>query len=113
LAKALSNLRSKKRGPNDIDGESKEGGKPEGAKTLEVEAFEEGTKPARRTRSGSIMLFEPQSEEGHMPSISVDDFSDSSEHGGSVPQSPISPIAETTVTTFHTSRPPVELIHAA
>jgi hypothetical protein len=106
LAKALSNLRAKNHiGTGDI-----EGGGAQGAKKLEVEASEEGAKSAGRTRSGSIMLFEPaQSEEMHMPSISVDDFSDGSEHGGSVPQSPVSPGGAV----FHTARPPVEIMDAA
>ncbi|KAF8460245.1 Calcipressin-domain-containing protein [Kalaharituber pfeilii] len=105
LAKALNQLRHKDRGP---------GGDAGNAKTLDAEAqsTEEGStvKPVGRTRSGSILLFEPESNEKHMPSISVDDFSDGSD-AGSVPVSPVSPVVP--LSTFHTARPPVELLHQA
>lgn len=62
----------------------------------------------RRPRSASsVVLFEPEQQEDgtSMPGISVDDYTDSGEE-----LSPISPIEPTS---FHTSRPPVELINDA
>lgn len=107
LAEALSKLRSKNRGPGDIEGKENT---TEAAKTSDGDSLETGEVRTTlgRTRSGSIMLFEPaKKDETHMPSISVDDFSDGSEAGGSVPQSPISDAPKAV---FHTPRPPVELM---
>jgi hypothetical protein len=58
----------------------------------------------RRARSASsVLLFEPEEQDGaSMPAISVDDYSDSGDEA-----SPVSPVAPAS---FHTSRPPVELI---
>lgn len=104
LAEALSKLRAKNRGPGEI------GVEHTGAKPLEGEGLEAEPKQLGRTRSGSIMLFEPEKkDEEHMPSISVDDFSDG-EASASVPGSPISPSEPTKATVFHTPRPPVELM---
>jgi len=104
LADALSKLRAKNRGPGGIEGESTD------AKMTDGEGLEVDVKPIGRTRSGSVMLFEPEKEdEEHMPSISVDDFSDG-EASGSVPQSPTSPTAPTKAVVPPTSRPPVELM---
>lgn len=107
LADALSKLRAKNRGPGVLEGESTDA---TDVKMADGEGLEVELKPIGRTRSGSVMLFEPEKkDEEHMPSISVDDFSDG-EAGGSVPQSPISPTASTKATVVHTSRPPVELM---
>jgi len=108
LAEALSKLRPKNRGPGDIEVEQQDA-----SKTLEGDGLEVAPVPICRTRSGSIMLFEPEkSDEKHMPSISVDDFADGgSEAGDSLPQSPVSPVQPGEA--FHTSRPPVELLHDA
>lgn len=100
LAKALAGLRAEKKANQDLelgDEPKKEG--EEGAQ-----------KPTAlgRTRSGSVLLFEPVQKDGdNMPSISVDDFSDDGSMGGSVPASPISPVH---AAGFHTQRPPVELM---
>lgn len=103
LADALSKLRAKNRGPGGIEGGSTD------AKMTDGEGLEVGVKPIGRTRSGSVMLFEPEKEdETDMPSISVDDFSDG-EASGSVPQSPIS-TASPKAAVPPTSRPPVELM---
>lgn len=108
LAEALSKLRAKNRGPGDVEGHTTDAGK-----TLDGEGLEGEMKPMGRTRSGSIMLFEPEKkDETHMPSISVDDFSDG-EASASVPHSPISPVAPATGAVFHTSRPPVELMETS
>jgi hypothetical protein len=63
--------------------------------------------PIRRPRSASsVVLFEPEEADGErMPAISVDDYTDSGDD-----TSPVSPVAPSS---FHTSRPPVELIHDA
>lgn len=61
----------------------------------------------RRPRSSSsVLLFEPEEQEDgtQMPAISVDDYTDSGDE-----RSPVSPVQ----TSFHTSRPPVELIQDA
>lgn len=60
----------------------------------------------RRPRSASsVVLFEPEQQEDgtSMPGISVDDYTDSGEE-----MSPVSPVESTS---FHTSRPPIELIN--
>lgn len=108
LAEALSKLRAKNRAANDINGEVTDAA----AKTTDgADGLESGVKPITRTRSGSIMLFEPKkSDDTHMPSISVDDFSDDEEARESVPLSPVSPGAPKAV--CHTSRPPVELMES-
>lgn len=100
LAHALSKLRAKNRGPGDIE-----------AKSTDVRMTDgEEVKPIGRTRSGSVMLFEPEKEdETDMPSISVDDFSDG-EASGSVPHTPISPTAPPKAAVLPTPRPPVELM---
>ena len=111
LAQALSKLRSKNRGTGNPEGEQVplDAPKPPPVESEGLEA--ESVKPISRTRSGSIMLFEPEkADEKHIPSISVD-FSDGSEAGGSAPQTPISPVGSGQI--FHTSRPPVELIHSS
>lgn len=62
----------------------------------------------RRPRSASsVLLFEPEEQEDgtSMPAISVDDYTDSGDE-----RSPVSPMGPTA---FHTTRPPVELIHDA
>ena len=112
LAQALSQLRSKNRGPGNLEGEQVPLDAPK-PPPVDSEGLEAGpVNPIARTRSGSIMLFEPEkADEAHMPSISVDDFSDGSEAGGSAPQTPISPVGSGPI--FHTSRPPVELIHSS
>lgn len=103
LAEALSKLRAKNRGPGEI-------GDHADAKPLEGESLEAEPKQLGRTRSGSIMLFEPEKkDEEHMPSISVDDFSDG-EASASVPGSPVAPSEPTNAAVFHTPRPPVELM---
>ncbi|RPB28006.1 Calcipressin-domain-containing protein [Terfezia boudieri ATCC MYA-4762] len=104
LADALSKLRAKNRGSGGIEGESTDD------KMADGEGLEVGVKQICRTRSGSVMLFEPEKKnETHMPSISVDDFSDG-ESSGTVPQSPTSPTALPKATVTPTSRPPVELM---
>lgn len=106
LAKALAGLRADKKANQDLElGEEKKEG-------------EEGQKPAAlgRTRSGSVLLFEPAQkagEEAGMPSISVDDFSDDGETGLSAPHSPISPVGPLHAQDFHTQRPPVELMEGS
>lgn len=113
LAQALSQLRSKNRGPGNLEGEQQVPLDTPKPPPVDSEGLEAGpVNPIARTRSGSIMLFEPEkADEAHMPSISVDDFSDGSEAGGSAPQTPISPVGSAPI--FHTSRPPVELIHSS
>lgn len=104
LVEALSKLRAKNRGAGDIEGGNTD------AKMTDREGLEAEVKPIGRTRSGSVMLFEPEKEDKtHMPSISVDDFSDG-EASGSVPQSPISPTAPPKANVAPTPRPPVELM---
>jgi hypothetical protein len=59
----------------------------------------------RRPRSASsVLLFEPEEhDDSGMPAISVDDYTDSGDE-----ESPVSLVAPAS---FHTSRPPVELIN--
>lgn len=100
LAKALAGLRAEKKANQDL----------ELGDELKREGEEGAQKPTAlgRTRSGSVLLFEPVQKDGdNMPSISVDDFSDEGSMGGSVPASPISPVH---AAGFHTQRPPVELM---
>ena len=64
-----------------------------------------------RSRSGSVLLFEPEDHSKEdMPAISVDDYTDESddERASCNPASP-----QPVPASVHTSRPPVELIHAA
>lgn len=56
---------------------------------------------SRRSRSSSILLFEP--EQKHMPAISVDDYTDG--------DGTVSPPVEMVKPMVHTARPPVELMH--
>ncbi|KAL7270322.1 hypothetical protein RUND412_006979 [Rhizina undulata] len=60
----------------------------------------------RRARSSSsVVLFEPEENGKEMPAISVDDYTDSGDE-----RSPVTPVHPAS---FHTSRPPVELMHDA
>ncbi|KAI5791640.1 Calcipressin-domain-containing protein [Peziza echinospora] len=125
LAAALKKLRYKPSGGSiEADGSSAAAAqaKPEES-TDTTTTTSDGLKtsddpaPIGRTRSGSVLLFTPEKsgsgeENKNMPSISVDDFTDGSDAGESIPHSPISPI-DAPVSTFHTSRPPVELMNDA
>lgn len=60
-----------------------------------------------RSRSSSILLFEPEKkDENKMPAISVDDYSD----GETAPTSPAESASPVKFVPPHTARPPVELI---
>lgn len=61
----------------------------------------------RPRSASSVLLFEPEKgDEGEMPAISVDDYTDSGDE-----RSPIeSPAAAPKVEQIHTQRPPVELM---
>lgn len=101
LAKALSQLHARKAASTAVT-EKKQVAEEE--KEKEKDQLE---KPAGRTRSGSVLLFKPEEDEGHMPSISVEDLTDGED---SQPQSPASPVP---VNSVPTARPPVELMHDA
>jgi len=61
-----------------------------------------------RSRSSSILLFEPEKkDEDKMPAISVDDYSD----GETAPGSPVDCGSPVKIVPPHTARPPIELIN--
>ncbi|RPA86197.1 Calcipressin [Ascobolus immersus RN42] len=60
-----------------------------------------------RSRSSSILLFEPEKkDENKMPAISVDDYSD----GETAPTTPVGTESPVKIVPPHTARPPVELM---
>jgi len=60
-----------------------------------------------RSRSSSILLFEPEKkDENKMPAISVDDYSD----GETAPGSPVESASPVKFVPPHTARPPIELM---